>query len=55
MMLIVIMIDDDNDELLCRRIRKTMLIMMYVCVYRYKYACVHYQFLSPYITAYNDL
>ncbi len=22
--------------------------MMYVCVHRYKYVCVHYQFLSPY-------
>ena len=40
---------DCDDELLCRRLRKTMMMMMiYVCVHRYKYVCVHYQFLSPY-------
>ena len=46
---------DSDDELLCHRIRKTMMMMMYgilvcmfLCVDRYKYVCVHYQFLSPY-------
>ena len=38
-----------DDELLCRRWRKTMMMMkMYVCDHRYKYVCVYYQFLSPY-------
>jgi hypothetical protein len=42
---------DCDDELLCCGLRKTMMMMMmmiYVCVHRYKYVCVHYQFLSPY-------
>ena len=41
---------DCDDELLCRRLRKTMMVtmMIYVCVHRYKYVYVHYQFLSPY-------
>ena len=39
---------DCDDELLCRRLRKTMMMMIYVCVYRYKYVCVNYQFLSSY-------
>ena len=40
---------DYDDELLYRRLRKTMMIMMiYVCVHRYKYVGVHYQFLSSY-------
>ena len=41
---------DCDDELLCHRIRKTMMMMMYgllVCIFlsvdRYKYVCVHYQ------------
>ena len=44
---------DCDDELLCRRLRKTimmmilmMIMMIYVYVHRYKYVCVH--FLSPY-------
>ena len=45
---------DCDEELLCRRLKKTMMKMMmmmmmiYGCVHRYKYVCVHYQFLSPY-------
>ena len=42
---------DCDDELLCHRIRKTMMMMMmygllvciFLCVDRYKYVCVHYQ------------
>jgi len=41
---------DCDHELLCSRLRKTMMMMMiYVCIcIRYKYVCVHYQFLSSY-------
>ncbi len=54
---------DCDDEFFCRRWRKTMMMMMmmtmltmmfmiimmiYVCVHRYKYVCVHYQFISSY-------
>jgi len=35
------------DDVVCRWVLKTMM-MMYACVHRYKYVCVHYQFLSPY-------
>jgi len=48
------MIDKDNgdyDVIVMFSLRKTMMMMMmmiYVCVHRYKYVCVHYQFLSPY-------
>ena len=43
---------DCDDELLCHRIRKTMMMMMmmygllvciFLCVDRFKYVCVHYQ------------
>ncbi len=47
---IVMIVVFDYDELLCRRLRKTMMMIMmiYVCVHRFKHECVHYQFLSPY-------
>ena len=47
MMIIIIammMIDDDDDD----DDDNIWVLSMYVCVYRYKYVCVHYQFLSPY-------
>ena len=43
--------DDDSDVMIYNILEyddNIWVLSMYVCVYRYKYVCLHDQFLSPY-------